>query len=73
MTTMVRLLKDVPEHQLIAGDLLKVLPYWLNPSLSVTVVERVRDGYRPGCNLSRLDVEPEDEPAESSNGRRTDA
>lgn len=52
----VKLIKDESRFGLSAGDMLEVVPYWLDPSDKFTVVRRVSDGFDPNCNVYRSQV-----------------
>jgi len=55
-TKLVKVKKDDRRFGLKAGDILKVHPYWIDPS-KYTVVCRVSDGYDPECNVYTYEVE----------------
>lgn len=50
-----RLLLDDPDFGMKAGDVLECRPYRWDPD-KLTVVQRVRDGYDPRCNVYRSQV-----------------
>ena len=54
---LVKLKADDARFGLLAGDILEVEPYWLDPSDKFTVIRRVSDGYGPSCNVYRDQVE----------------
>lgn len=55
-TRLVEMKADDEPFGLRAGDVLRVKPYWLDPSEKWTVIERVRDGFDPRCNVYRSQV-----------------
>lgn len=58
-----RLRVDDPTFGLNRGDVLEGEPYWLdpggpgNPEGKVTIVRRLRDGYRPACSMTWLHLD----------------
>lgn len=53
---LVRMKADDDRFGLKAGDVLAVIPYWLDPAEKWTVLRRVSDGFDPGCNVYRDQV-----------------
>lgn len=55
-TRLVEMKADDERFGLMAGDVLEVEPYWLDPAEKWTVIRRVSDGFDPRCNVYRNQV-----------------
>lgn len=53
----VKILKDDKLLRLKAGDLCTAEPYWLEPTVKVTILKNLRTGKDPQCNQYWREVE----------------